>query len=82
MEIKIGNTVLNASSNMDALGYWKTTNRIAKMLFGVSGIELKDYQVYALAMNLHRFLIDNPEFVVGIVNAGKINCEEKNKNNA
>jgi len=77
MEIQIGNTVLTVNDDLDALGYYRLIKRISRMLLGVSGCYIEPHEQDALALNLHRFLIDNPAFLVGVVNAGKTKSEEK-----
>lgn len=77
MEIKIGNTILTASDDLDAVGYWKLIQRITRMLAGVSGVTPDSNIMYSLAINLHRFLVENKDFVIGVVNAGKTKTEEK-----
>lgn len=77
MEIQIGNTVLTVKDDLDAIGYWRLIQRITRMLAGVSGIVPDPSLMHSLSINLHRFLIENKDFVVGVVNAGKTKTEEK-----
>lgn len=72
MNINIGNFVVNIGEPKDAMSYHKLMSRIAKGLFQISGIHANESQVWALGVNLHRFLIENKDFVVGVVNAGKV----------
>lgn len=72
MEIKIGMLELSLNSVKTAEDYHKCMETITKGLFALSGIPHNVDQEFALAENLHRFFIENPEFLVGIVNAGKI----------
>lgn len=72
MEIKIGTVEMTLDNVKTAQDYHDCVKTIAKGLFSLSGIPHNEYQEYALADNLHRFLVENPEFLVGIVNAGKI----------
>lgn len=72
MEIKIGNCEFSADNLKTALDYRKCVQTITKGLFFVSGMPENVDQICAFSENLHRFLVENKDFVVGIVNAGKI----------
>lgn len=72
MEIKIGMVELSLNDVKTADDYNKCMKTITKGLFALSGIPQNVDQEFAMAENLQRFLVENPQFVVGLVNAGKI----------
>ena len=81
MEIKIGMVEMTLDNVKTAQDYHECMKTIVKGLFALSGIPKNVDQEFAMAENLHRFFIENPEFLVGVVNAGKLKIS-KNKNNA
>lgn len=72
MEIKIGMVELNLENTKTAKDYNDCMKVITRGLFQASGLYQNDCDINAMADNLQRFLVENPEFVVGLVNAGKI----------
>lgn len=72
MEIKIGMVELSLNDVKTAEDYNKCMKTIIRGLFQASGLYQNDCDINAMADNLQRFLVENPQFVVGLVNAGKI----------
>lgn len=72
MEIKIGMVELSLNDVKTAEDYNKCMKTITRGLFQTSGLYQNDCDINAMADNLQRFLVENPAFVVGLVNAGKI----------
>lgn len=72
MEIKIGMVELSLNDVKTAEDYNKCMKVITRGLFQASGLYQNDCDINAMADNLQRFLVENPAFVVGLVNAGKI----------
>lgn len=72
MEIKIGNCDIDIEDPKNAEEYARAIRSTVRSLFLISGIKRDDDQVTALSNNLHTFLIENKEFIIGIVNAGRI----------
>ena len=76
MEIKIGNCELKVEDPKNPIAYYRLTERITKGLFTVSGMDSYDKHITAFSQNLQSFLVENKDFVIGIVNAGKIKINE------
>ena len=72
MEIKIGMVEMTLDNVKTAEDYHKCMETITRGLLALSGIPHNADQEFALAENMHRFLVENPEFLVGVVNAGKV----------
>jgi ABC-type molybdenum transport system ATPase subunit/photorepair protein PhrA len=72
MEIKIGMVEMTLDNVKTAQDYNKCMKTITRGLFQTSGLYQNDCDINAMAENLQRFLVENPQFVVGLVNAGKI----------
>lgn len=72
MEIKIGMMEISLENLNTAEDYKNCMSVITRWLFRLSGLEQNSVDIAAMADNMHRFLVENPKFVVGLVNAGKI----------
>ena len=72
MEIKIGNCDIDIENPKNAEEYRKALKATVRSLFLISGIKRNEDQIAALSYNLHSFLLENKEFIIGIINAGRI----------
>ena len=78
MEIKIGNCDNIIEDPQNAYEYGMIMERVVECLFLLSGIKRNEEQISALGRNMHRFLVENKEFVIGVINSGRYvhkNCK-------
>lgn len=75
MEINIGIYKESLEGLESAHDYHKSFVTLTRQLFSISGIEMDENKIYSMATNIHKFLLDNPQFVVGLINAGKIKAK-------
>lgn len=81
MEIKIGNCDNIIDDPKNVAEFSLLMYSVVEALFLISGIKKNEEQIEALSRNMHRFLVENKDFVIGLVNAGRMK-KEKSKNNA